>query len=196
MYFIRKYNAETPGFGVWSQGFSEDEIEKILFLEKTLKFTKAQVGSEQVLDVDSRNSKVAFLPIDQNTEWIWQRLGEIVPKANYDLFLKDISAIESIQYTIYDSREEQFYDWHFDAHPHYNDLVRKISLSIALNSEDEYEGGDLEIINNGSPDRSLKLRVNKGDIAFFDSMYPHKVHPVTKGTRKSLVAWILGKREG
>jgi len=196
MFFIRKYSAELPGFGVWNQGFTEDEVEKILFLEKTLKFTKGQVGGNQTVDTQARNSKVSFLQIDQNTEWIWQRLSEIVPKANYDLFLKDISAIEAIQYTIYDSKDEQFYDWHLDVHNQYNDLCRKISLSVALNDPDEYEGGDLEIINNGNPDNSIKLRVNKGDIAFFDSMYPHKVHPVTKGSRKSLVVWVLGKREG
>lgn len=195
MFFIRKYNAETPGFGIWNQGFTEDEVEKIIFLEKTLKFTKGQVGGEQNVDMEARNSKVSFLPIDPNTDWIWQRLGQIVPKANYDLFMKDISAIEAIQYTIYDSKHEQFYDWHIDAHPHYNDMQRKISLSISLSDPDEYEGGDLEVINNGNPENSLKLRVNKGDIAFFDSMHPHKVHPVTKGKRKSLVAWVLGNSE-
>lgn len=195
MFYIRKYSAVTPSFGVWNEGFTSDEVDKILFLEKTLTFGSGQVGMEQKIDKNARNSKVCFLAVDSNTDWIWNRLGQIVPKANYDLFLRDISAIEAIQYTIYKHKDQQFYDWHTDTHGEYNELERKISLVVSLSDPDEYEGGDLEIINNGNPENSLKLRPSKGDIVFFDSKFPHKVHPVTKGTRKTLVSWVLGKRE-
>jgi PKHD-type hydroxylase len=198
MYKINKYAAPTPEFGVWSKGFSEDEIDKIVFLEKVIKFIKAGVGEGDKTQVNPniRDSKVAFIPVDQQTEWIWQRLAGIIPRANYDLFLYDIDSIQSLQYTIYSSKSKQFYDWHTDSGGMYMDYVRKISGTILLTDPDEYEGGEFEIINKGgNPAAADKFKPNKGDVVLFASHMPHKVHPITKGTRKSLVFWVVGKRQ-
>lgn len=199
MFKINKYAAQTPEFGIWAKGFTEDEIEKIIFMEKVIKFEKASVGEgggNARVEKNVRDSKVGFLTIDQQTEWIWQRLGGIVPRANYDLFLYDIEAIQSLQYTIYSAKSKQFYDWHLDSSAIYLDYTRKISGTILLSDPDEYEGGEFEIINKGgNPEQSDKFKPNKGDIVFFASHMPHKVHPVTKGTRKSLVFWVVGKRQ-
>lgn len=195
MYRINKYAANLPEFGIWANGFSEDEVDKIVFLEKVLKFNKGTVGSITNVDEKARDSKVAFLPIDAKTDWIWQRFAGIVPKVNYDLFLKDVECIQSLQYTIYTHRDKQFYDWHVDAFPHYEDMSRKISGVMLLSDPEEYEGGEFEIVNTPNPEHTSKFKPKKGDIVFFSSTMPHKVHPVTKGTRRSLVLWVLGKRE-
>lgn len=197
MYKINKYAAQTPEFGIWAKGFNEDEIDKIIFMEKIIPFQKASVGEgdSKVLK-NVRDSKVGFLAVDQQTDWIWQRLAAIIPRANYDLFLYDIDAIQSLQYTIYSAKSKQFYDWHTDSGSAYNDYVRKISGTILLSTPDEYEGGEFEIINKGgNPNEADKFKPNKGDIVLFASHMPHKVHPVTKGTRKSLVFWVIGKRQ-
>lgn len=109
MYKINKYAAQTPEFGVWAKGFNEDEIDKIIFMEKIIPFQKASVGEgdSKVLK-NVRDSKVGFLAVDQQTDWIWQRLAGIIPRANYDLFLYDIDAIQSLQYTIYSAKSKQF----------------------------------------------------------------------------------------
>ena len=191
---IQRYNVQLPMHGIWKEGFTEEEVEKIVFLEKLMDFTKGRVGaqSKQQLDTTTRDSDVSFLTPDENAHWIFERLATITPRVNYDLFLYDIEAIETIQFTRY--TEDQFYDWHIDSHNIWLNYERKISGVVFLDDPDSYEGGELEIIVDGSPDRSIKIKPNKGEIAFFASWMPHRALPVTKGTRRTLVFWVQGKR--
>ena len=57
-------------------------------------------------------------------------------------------------------------------------------LSILGILNDDYEGGEFYLIDE-------KTDLSKGDIIIFPSnfMYPHKVEPVTKGTRYSYISW-------
>lgn len=194
-YPLHKYIAELPQHGVWRDGFTAEEIEKIVFLEKIIVFQQGLVGTVQKPNKSTRNSDVAFLAPDEHGAWIFERLAKIIPKVNYDLFMFNIEGIESVQYTKYSSEEEQFYDWHVDCYREWRKYERKISGTMLLSDPDEYEGGELEIITDGSPDRAVKFKPNKGDITFFASNMPHKVHPVTKGTRRSLVFWVEGLRD-
>ena len=58
-------------------------------------------------------------------------------------------------------------------------------LSVLGVLNDDYEGGEFYLIDE-------KTDLSKGDIIIFPSnfMYPHKVEPVTKGTRYSYISWI------
>ena len=94
---------------------------------------------------------------------------------------------EMAQYTEYPSGG--LYDWHVD-----NDVnfvheppVRKISMTCLLSHESEFEGGELEFQQEG---KSVKLK--QGQAAFFASFVRHRVAPITKGVRKSLVMWFGG----
>ena len=87
------------------------------------------------------------------------------------------------------------YGWHVDQHnePYSDRRVRKISFSVFLN--DDYTGGefDLELHSPSIKPRYetfSKLPLNTA--LFFQSDYWHRVRPVTKGVRKSLVGWVLG----
>jgi len=64
-------------------------------------------------------------------------------------------------------------------------------LSIIMNLNDKYEGGDL-IFADQKDNQIKKLKLGKGSIVFFPSnfMYPHSIQPITKGTRYSIVAWL------
>jgi predicted 2-oxoglutarate/Fe(II)-dependent dioxygenase YbiX len=64
-----------------------------------------------------------------------------------------------------------------------------------LSDPDEYEGGDLEIVTNGRPAEPEIVKLKKGEIVWFCPTFPHKVNPVTKGTRRTLVFWVEGKRD-
>ena len=78
--------------------------------------------------------------------------------------------------------------------------ARKISCSILLSSSDEYEGGEFKIANGeiSRMDDGVFLKCenanikNKGDMVVFKSDIFHRVAPVTKGVRKSLVLWFSG----
>ena len=103
----------------------------------------------------------------------------------------DLKRIEPLQYTVYG--EGGKYDWHIDPHG-YSEMfkgVRKLSMTMYLN--DGYEGGNFQIETGGpnNPQRYLTFFPEKGAILFFPSITWHRVTPVIRGIRKSLVAWFL-----
>ena len=59
------------------------------------------------------------------------------------------------------------------------------TLSIVGILNDDYEGGEFIMWED------TKLELKTGDLLIFPStfLYPHKVNPVTKGTRYSCVSW-------
>ena len=63
------------------------------------------------------------------------------------------------------------------------------SVTISYNINDDYEGGELEL-QFGKFNEVLKPEAGTGII--FPSWMPHRVKPVTKGKRISLVAWMYG----
>ena len=78
------------------------------------------------------------------------------------------------------------YEIHTD---HYTTSTR--ALSIIINLNDDYEGGDL-IFTDQHKKEIKRCKLGKGSIVFFPSnfMYPHSIQPITEGTRYSLVAWL------
>ena len=78
------------------------------------------------------------------------------------------------------------YETHID---YYKNSPRHLSIIINLN--DDYEGGDL-VFTNQKEKEIKRLKLGKGSIVFFPSnfMYPHGIQPITKGTRYSIVAWL------
>ena len=187
---INKIAGFFPRYGVMKNGFTPEEVEKLLFIEKLLNFKKGEIGNGEV--TEHRDSNIAWLQPDNNTSWVFDRVAYLTSKVNYDLFMSDIKCIPTIQYTKYESLTEQHYDWHVDEYSTYKDSQRKISGVAILTGPDEYEGGELEIITNGNPAQSVKLKPELGEVVFFASSMPHKVHPVTGGVRKSIVFWAEG----
>jgi len=107
----------------------------------------------------------------------------------------DLDVVEPLQYAEYSPSDE--YGWHTDqAEAPYPDMrVRKVSFSVLLN--DDFEGGefDLEVYGPNVPQRALTFeRLKPGTALFFQSDMWHRVRPVTKGVRKSLVGWVLGTK--
>ena len=101
--------------------------------------------------------------------------------------------------------DAQHYTWHQDSWNKPYDrpknfehgLIRKLSVTLSLADGNSYEGGDLEfdMRNNGDSTSNIQrpeIVRNKGTIVVFPSFVWHRVTPVTKGTRYSLVVWNLG----
>jgi len=127
--------------------------------------------------------------LNSETEWLYNKLGNISRCLNGMHWRYDISGFsEDLQYTRYND-DDSFYGWHIDSgqtnseHPQ-----RKISITLQLSESSEYEGGDFQI-------RSSKLNTcpkKKGLVIAFPSHSLHQVTPVTKGIRRSLVVWLCG----
>jgi PKHD-type hydroxylase len=63
---------------------------------------------------------------------------------------------------------------------------------IQLSDETTYEGGDL-ILENVSESPPEKIK-NQGTMLTFPSFIYHRLTPVTKGKRYSLVGWFEGPK--
>ena len=148
---ISRYSAQLNCFAVWNKAFDDDEIEKIQFLEELQTFTPGLIGQEGSNSnpvKDFRNSDVAWIHPDQHSQWVFERLGGITARVNYDHFLYNIRGIEALQYTRYGP--DQHYSWHWDLMNNmYQNYERKISLVMSLSDPNEYEGGEFEICNTG-----------------------------------------------
>jgi len=151
----------------------------------------------------TRNSNVAFL----NDQWIYNEIDKIFKAANHNAGWNfDLDHYESTQFTVY--RKGQHYDWHVDAnvnpyshkaHENYRGKIRKLSATISLNDAKEYKGGDFmfDLSTPLEKKRIIKLKQlkalgKKGSMVVFPSHLQHKVSPVSKGIRYSLVIWGLG----
>lgn len=65
--------------------------------------------------------------------------------------------------------------------------TRKLSMSIQISAPEDYEGGDLEFFKVS--DATTRQR---GSVIFFPSFLHHRIIPVARGRRYSLVAWAHG----
>ena len=143
---------------------------------------------------NKRHSDVSWIDSNEKSNDLFQYIFDIVHSANEQAkWGFEHQVIEPLQFTQYDGEKEQRYDWHVD---HYigdiEETIRKISFSILLN--EDYEGGEFEI-EAGSPiaePRIHTLKIKKGDVLLFPSYTWHRVLPVTKGMRHSLVGWVRG----
>ena len=152
-----------------------------------------------------RKSDIVWL----NDRWIYKEIHPYIHEANKKAgwnFQWDWS--ESCQFTKYS--EGQFYGWHTDSwirpykrkeDPNTYGKIRKLSVTVSLNDPSEYDGGNLEFDfrqdhdferNRGKNVRECTEIRPRGSIIVFPSFVWHRVNPVTRGTRYSLVMWNLG----
>ena len=137
---------------------------------------------------DIRRTKIAFLSRDDFQD-VYEALKFFTEKGNNECFRFQISKMsEQIQYAEYYATDSGFYDWHYDLASTYS--RRKISVIVQLSDPSEYEGGELQIRCEDM--KPVTISKEKGSIILFPSYLLHRVTPVTKGVRKSLVVWIDG----
>ena len=106
----------------------------------------------------------------------------------YEYDLKDIFEFQLIKYYVGGN-----YNWHCDyGVAPVKGSVRKLSMSVHLTDPKEYEGGELNLINYSN--YPIMVNNNLGSTIVFDSRIPHKVWPITWGTRIALVGWVNGPK--
>ena len=166
-----------------------------------------KLNKQEVLDLKrKRNSDLVWL----SEPWIYKELHPYVRMENKNAgwnFQWDRS--EPCQFTKY--KLNQYYDWHNDpwSTPYKrknindpdNGRIRKLSMTCQLTDGSEYTGGELEfdfrdydphMRDESKHIKQVKEILPKGSIVIFPSHLWHRVKPVTRGTRYSLVVWHLG----
>ena len=172
--------------------FTPEQCDIISRIGRSTPPRKAQVGGGQkgVYDTKTRISHISWIPFN-NPEAIpmYDKLYEVMYMTNKRHFgFENMELNENAQYTEYP--EGGFYNWHMDLDTIMSKEppVRKISMSLILSPENEFEGGGLEIQKPGNI-----ISPKQGHAVFFASFINHRVVPVTKGVRKSLVVWFGGE---
>ena len=163
-----------------------------------------KLSEQEIKDMKRRrNSDLVWL----SEPWIYKELQPYIHMANKNAGWNfEWSRSEPCQFTKY--KLNQYYDWHCDSweKPYENKgpdngKIRKLSMTCQLTDGSEYEGGELEFdFRNYDPHMRDELKhlkkakeiLPKGSIIVFPSFVWHRVKPVTKGTRYSLVMWNLG----
>jgi PKHD-type hydroxylase len=174
--------ATTNGF------ISDAEIDRLIADHESL-LEEGKLGFGNT-DSAVRRSKVVMFGTEERYHWLYERVWAAASDGNRQMFGVDIATVEpNIQLARYDSGDRGFYDWHTDFASVRQ--LRKLSISVQLSRSEDYEGGDLELIYGTRPTPMDRTR---GALIAFPSFMLHRVTPVTRGTRWSLVAWIVGPR--
>ena len=164
-----------------------------------------KLNKKEIKDLKKkRNSNIVWM----NDRWIYKEIQPYVHQANTNAGWNfEWSFSESCQFTKYE--KGQFYDWHCDSwdRPYFkqnnpqdpsNGKIRKLSVTVSLSDPKDYKGGELEFdFRNQDPDKKPNIRkcteiLPKGSLVVFPSHVWHRVCPVKKGSRYSLVIWNLG----
>lgn len=180
-------------YATWENGFNDDQIKQIIEIGESLELTNGTVVSlkeNESLD-KIRKVKVSWIELNNNTGWLYDLLAYIARDLNSQFFDFDLSGfVEHFQYTVYTS-DNNHYDWHIDHMTNTKISPRKLSLVLQLSDPSEYEGGDLELMTSSEP---IKMKKEKGLVCAFPSWTLHRVTPVVKGIRKTLVIWVAGPK--
>ena len=187
---------EGHPYWCWDKEITHEVCQNLINLGEE-KWNQAQTFGSENVNIKSdlkkvRKSDVVWLEDQWVYELIWPYMMSANEQAGWNY---EISAAESCQLTRY--MKEGFYIWHRDgigSHREVNNEpnnkflhnnTRKLSMSIILN--DDFEGGDLEFhAEKNQPE------LPKGSVIIFPSFIEHRVAPLTKGTRYSLVVWFVG----
>jgi len=177
----------------WEGFLSDDDINLLLAQPEWLDLQAGCIGGggKSAVDESVRSSEIAWIGMKPELVHIWEKLAKAVAEVNRQFFHFDLTGFhEPMQLGLYTEDKQGHYNWHTDASPADSHAPRKLSMAMLLCSPEEFEGGEFQVKTN--TDEAQTLECKKGRAWFFPSYTLHRVAPVTKGMRRSLVLWIGG----
>jgi PKHD-type hydroxylase len=194
--FIR--HRVTFPYCIMDKAFTENELNDIESYCESFNMEKGLITTSQN---NVRKSKIGWFDRNEHPKLhhLFDTLNLVIEKINDDYYNYDLNGYANIQYTTYNGDELGHYGYHVDMYSgpdieefqlKYGDS-RKLSLSLILSDSQSYEGGKFTMKLG---ENEFEVEQKRGRILFFPSFLLHKVHPVTKGVRKSIVAWVEGPK--
>ena len=186
----------------WEKGeIPSDLCDYIIDTTNNNEFKKGRTGGwGEEADLDTRKRQVDMQFGSMN--WLNALLCGYIRYANHANFHYNLSDIDKELVQISKYSKDDFYQRHVDCSVYYGDCkssTRKLSVTIQLSDENDYEGGDLKFYTGiwnprieKSEETYAQASRGKGSVIVFDSRSIHEVTPVTSGTRYSLVKWYHG----
>ena len=172
--------------------FTPAQCQDIINMGHQQKSEEAQVGDKEKAggkyDATKRITTISWIPFKAMPD-MYKIIERSMQQVNGNHFgYEGMTITEQAQFTEYP--KGGFYDWHMDADVNcqFEPPVRKISMTILLSNQSEFEGGDLEFMTEGNKPPPLL----QGQAIYFCSLIRHRVAKVKKGIRRSLVMWFGG----
>ena len=172
--------------------FTPEQCQDIINMGHQQEKEEGKVGMKEEkeggYDTKKRITIISWIPFEAMPE-MYKIIERTMKQVNGNHFgYEGMTIGEVAQFTEYP--KGGFYDWHMDvaANGSNEPPVRKISMTILLSPQHEFEGGDLEFMAEGNQPPPLL----QGQAIFFCSMVRHRVSKVKKGIRRSLVMWFGG----
>lgn len=171
----------------WPRFLTPEQCRAVVALSRGYEEFQGSIGAGDSMQVrdDIRDSRVRFIMPDAGSEWLFNKLEQGLLHLNrgYQFDLRGF--FQGAQVATY--APGGHYDWHMDVGSgSYSN--RKLSMSIQLSDAADYDGGDLEFM--AATDQPTPRDI--GTLVVFPSFLVHRVAPVTRGRRVSLVSWISG----
>ncbi len=188
---------DIPGkdsMAFWEGFLTPEDINLILAQPEWLQVQPGSVGgAANTTEVNAaiRASSIAWLGTKPELAHVWEKLAAAVAEVNRRFFHFDLTGFhEPMQLGVYYETDNGHYNWHTDAAPGDNGVPRKLSMAMLLSDPSEFEGGEFQVKTPSDDVQTLECQ--KGRAWFFPAYTLHRVAPVTKGVRRSLVLWVGG----
>lgn len=154
-----------------------------------IEFVKSKSQYDNHRNMGTENYLQRWIPTKKEKS-LHEHLNEVVFTANkltygYDIWLYT----DVIQYTTYKSDVNAEFPLHTDSYLYGRPSTQKLTIVVGLTDKDSYEGGKLEINSSRNP---VQYKLTAGQVIVFPSILNHRVTPVTRGTRQTLVTWYSG----
>ena len=208
LYKTEELNDETYAHRVPEDFDDETESNKFFELIESIEDSVFESRESRADILDYRQCSRWSIPLEYEG-WLVSIADHLCKIANNDwgFDLHYLNQMDLLRYTAVEDGRGDHYDWHTDAEflPNYNTpqmfvdnpkFTRKLTAILQLSGGDEYEGGNLEIAapdgSNALTHYNLAIR-QVGSVIVFPSYLAHRVTPVTKGERMSIVMWMNGR---
>ncbi len=130
-------------------------------------------------DIINQNPQIRQM-IDQS---LFECVSSCIDRYSEETTTTDLEIQEDSGYELLRYFEGEFYIQHTDS---FKESPRAITFILSIN--DDYEGGEISFFN-----RELTYKLKQGSCIMFPSnfMYPHEIRPIIKGTRYSIITWLV-----
>ena len=184
---LTPYAKNIEQFAWWEGAFTDEELD--ILQAKAIAATGDPYIGKGTIDNELRRTQIDWINNDSEFGWVFDKLAGAVSEINAQYFNFDLTGFgEALQLGNYTAEEQGTYGWHQDFGG--AGASRKLTAVLQLSDPADYEGGNLEVLTSKEPE---SVRKQRGLIISFPCWTVHRVTPVVKGARQTLVAWLSGK---
>lgn len=172
-------------YWLFENAISKNSCQQMIEKFESVGLEKAFVGDEHQnsIDLNIRDANKLQIPFDIGIGATLTGMGMSANRQAWNFDIKGANQSEFLSYSA-----DGHYNLHTDTFldPSLHDC-RKLTVLAFLN--DDFEGGKLYLLNG---EEKMYPAQTAGNVIIFPSFIPHCVEPVTKGTRRTIVTWMVG----